>query len=135
MTTCGDGISTACFCCVSVCEMLMSVCICACCPPHRPHHPSNQIKSHQAEDKVWADLSVEMSEVALLVAEGIWEDLLQDAAHTLQGLEKKLRAKQQPQLLLQQQQQLQHARRQRQGQQLKQHNKAVAPPLPAAARA
>lgn len=41
----------------------------------------------QAEDKVWADLSVEMSEVALLVAEGIWEDLLQDTAETIASLE------------------------------------------------
>jgi hypothetical protein len=41
----------------------------------------------QAEDKVWADLSVEMSEVALLVAEGVWEDLLQDTAETIASLE------------------------------------------------
>lgn len=36
---------------------------------------------------MWADLSVEMSEVALLVAEGIWEDLLQDTAETIASLE------------------------------------------------
>lgn len=41
----------------------------------------------QAEDKVWADLSVEMSEVALMVAEGIWDDLLQDTAETIASLE------------------------------------------------
>jgi hypothetical protein len=37
--------------------------------------------------EVWADLSVEMSEVALLVAEGVWEDLLQDTAETIASLE------------------------------------------------
>lgn len=42
----------------------------------------------QAEDKAWADLSVEMSEVALLVAEGIWDDLLQDTADTVASIEK-----------------------------------------------
>lgn len=36
---------------------------------------------------MWADLSVEMSEVALLVAEGIWEELLQDTAETVASLE------------------------------------------------
>jgi hypothetical protein len=41
----------------------------------------------QAEDKAWADLSVEMSEVALLVAEVVWEDLLQDTADTVASLE------------------------------------------------
>jgi hypothetical protein len=49
-------------------------------PPAHPPHT-------QAEDKVWADLSVEMSEVALLVAEGVWEDLLQDTAETIASLE------------------------------------------------
>jgi len=41
----------------------------------------------QAEDKVWADLSVEMAEVALLVAEGIWDELLLDTADSVSGLE------------------------------------------------
>lgn len=58
----------------------------------------------QAEDKVWADLSVEMSEVALLVAEGIWEDLLQDTAETIASLEQEDDEKQ-PQLQQQPEQQ------------------------------
>lgn len=41
----------------------------------------------QAEDKVWADLSVEMAEVALLVAEGVWDELLTDTAQGLRVLE------------------------------------------------
>lgn len=50
----------------------------------------------QAEDKVWADVSVELSEVALLVAEGIWEDLLRDTADNILSLEQQ---QQQPSVL------------------------------------
>ena len=36
---------------------------------------------------MWADLSVEMAEVALLVAEGVWDDLMQDTAQALAALQ------------------------------------------------
>ncbi len=67
----------------------------------------------QAEDKAWADLSVEMSEVALLVAESIWDDLLQDTADTVASIEKE---QQQDQCYHQQQQQLAEALQQQQQQ-------------------
>lgn len=59
----------------------------------------------QAEDKAWADLSVEMSEVALLVAEGIWEDLLQDTADAVASIEKEQQQEAEGQQQRQQQQQ------------------------------
>lgn len=50
---------------------------------------------------MWADLSVEMSEVAVLVAEGIWDELVHDTAHLMAVLEES-----QEQLMRQQQQQV-----------------------------
>lgn len=50
--------------------------------PDAPSPPSFPLHT-QAQEKLWSDLSGEMAEVALLVAEGVWDDLLEDTAALL----------------------------------------------------
>jgi hypothetical protein len=60
--------------------MQLDACVAHTLTAHHSQQPQDQ-------DKAWADLSLEASEVALLVAEGLWDELVADTAQLLTVLD------------------------------------------------